>query len=224
MPPSTKLSLPPWGFRGRRRRDGLLPSPALLKICLYRNRNRLQIRAGCGRFVELCRRLRLFTDPVVAVDGSKFKPDNAVRITRLARSLGGWSRSTPASSLSESAGPRGPRRGRYRRGQVDPAEGEECRVAPADAGLEAVQNAAGRPVLLTDPDARSMATSGKALPRHHRLQRANRRRRHGNPQGKECATARGSKGSRRERSGIKCTSDKPALAMGVDPQPGRGRR
>jgi hypothetical protein len=30
----------------------------------------------CGRFVELCRRLKLFTRAVVAIDGSKFKAVN----------------------------------------------------------------------------------------------------------------------------------------------------
>ena len=30
----------------------------------------------CGQFVELCRRLKLFTRAVVAIDGSKFKAVN----------------------------------------------------------------------------------------------------------------------------------------------------
>jgi hypothetical protein len=30
----------------------------------------------CGRFIELCRRLKLFTKAVVAIDGSKFKAVN----------------------------------------------------------------------------------------------------------------------------------------------------
>src|SRR5262249_47536602 len=39
-------------------------------------------------------------------------------------------------ALPESAGPSRPRRERYRGGQVGPAEGEDCRPAPADARLE----------------------------------------------------------------------------------------
>src|SRR5215468_352153 len=39
-------------------------------------------------------------------------------------------------ALPESAGPSRPRRERYRRGQVAPVEGEDCRPAPADARLE----------------------------------------------------------------------------------------
>src|SRR5229473_3593087 len=33
-------------------------------------------RAVCGQFIELCRRLKLFTRAVVAIDGSKFKAVN----------------------------------------------------------------------------------------------------------------------------------------------------
>jgi hypothetical protein len=39
-------------------------------------------------------------------------------------------------ALPEGTGPGRPRRERYRRGQVGPAEGEDCRPAPTDAGLE----------------------------------------------------------------------------------------
>src|SRR6202158_215748 len=68
-------------------------------------------------------------------------------------------------ALPEGARPVRPRRKRCRRGQVGPVEGEDCQPAPADAG-SAGEGADGsgrtdQQVSLTDPDARSMATSGK---------------------------------------------------------------
>src|ERR1700747_319590 len=45
-------------------------------IADFRKDNGAAIRAVCGQFVELCRRLKLFTHAVVAIDGSKFKAVN----------------------------------------------------------------------------------------------------------------------------------------------------
>ena len=42
----------------------------------FRKDNGVAIRAVCGQFVGLCRRLKLFTRAVVAIDGSKFKAVN----------------------------------------------------------------------------------------------------------------------------------------------------
>src|ERR1700739_1559405 len=42
----------------------------------FRKDNREGIRAVCSQFVALCRRLNLFTQAVVAIDGSKFKAVN----------------------------------------------------------------------------------------------------------------------------------------------------
>ena len=46
------------------------------------------IRAVCGQFVELCRRLKLFTRAVVAIDGSKFKAVNGYVLSRSASGAG----------------------------------------------------------------------------------------------------------------------------------------
>ena len=42
----------------------------------FRRDNGPAIRAVCGQFIELCRRLHLFTKAIVAIDGSKFKAVN----------------------------------------------------------------------------------------------------------------------------------------------------
>jgi transposase len=65
------------------------------------------IRAVCGQFVALCRRLKLFTRAAVAIDGSKFKAVNnrdqnytVAKVAGRPRSPGGWSNSTPASRVT----------------------------------------------------------------------------------------------------------------------------
>ena len=50
--------------------------PDFKTIADFRRDNGPAIRAACAQFVELCRRLSLFTQAVVAIDGSKFKAVN----------------------------------------------------------------------------------------------------------------------------------------------------
>src|SRR5499427_11142250 len=51
-------------------------APDFKTIADFRHDNGRGIRNVCRRFVELCRELKLFTQAVVAVDGSKFKAVN----------------------------------------------------------------------------------------------------------------------------------------------------
>src|SRR6195256_6101081 len=51
-------------------------APDFKTIADFRKDNGEAIRAVCRQFVELCRRLNLFTRAVVAIDGSKFKAVN----------------------------------------------------------------------------------------------------------------------------------------------------
>src|SRR6202158_476336 len=48
-------------------------APDFKTIADFRHDNGIGIRNVCRRFVELCRKLDLFSQAVVAVDGSKFK-------------------------------------------------------------------------------------------------------------------------------------------------------
>ena len=50
--------------------------PDFKTIADFRKDNGAAIRAVCRQFMVLCRRLKLFTEAVVAVDGSKFKAVN----------------------------------------------------------------------------------------------------------------------------------------------------
>src|SRR4051794_16100033 len=76
-------------------------APDFKTIADFRKDNGAAIQSVCRQFVELCRRLKLFTGAVVAIDGSKFKAvNNATRTTPSPRSPGGWSRSRPASPVT----------------------------------------------------------------------------------------------------------------------------
>jgi transposase len=48
-------------------------SPDFKTIADFRKDNGAAIRNVCARFVELCRELQLFSDAVVAIDGSKLQ-------------------------------------------------------------------------------------------------------------------------------------------------------
>ena len=77
-------------------------------IADFRKDNGKAIRKVCREFIDVCRRLELFSESVVAIDGSKFKAvNNRDRRTTPRRSSSGvWSRSTrasPATSASSTA-------------------------------------------------------------------------------------------------------------------------
>lgn len=48
-------------------------APDFKTIADFRKDNGPAIRRVCSHFVLLCRRMKLFTEAVVAIDGSKFK-------------------------------------------------------------------------------------------------------------------------------------------------------
>jgi len=142
-------------------------APDFKTIADFRKDNGAAIRAVCGRFVELCRRLKLFTCAVVAIDGSKFKAVNNRDKNYTVAKVTGRMEQVNASIA------------RYLRA-LDQADREEGDVAEAKsirlkgkiAGLrqqmqalkvmeQTVQDAPDQQVSLSDPDARSMATSGK---------------------------------------------------------------
>jgi BMFP domain-containing protein YqiC len=142
-------------------------APDFKTIADFRKDNGAAIRAVCGQFVELCRRLKLFTHAVVAIDGSKFKAVNnrdknytvakvAGRMEQVNASIARYLRALDRADREES----------------DVAEAKSVRLKEKIAGLrrqmqslkemeQTVQDARDQQVSLTDPDARSMATSGK---------------------------------------------------------------
>src|ERR1700686_365995 len=133
----------------------------------FRRDNGAAIRAVCTQFMVLCRRLKLFTGAVVAIDGSKFKAVHnrdknytvakvGKRMEQVNASIARYLRTLDQADREES----------------DVAEAKSGRLKEKIAGLrrqmqalkameQTVQDAPDQQVSLTDPDARSMATSGK---------------------------------------------------------------
>ncbi len=142
--------------------------PDFKTLADFRKDNGPAIQAACAQFVVLCRRLNLFSKAVVAVDGSKFKAVNnrdknftaakvEARLAQVEASIGRYLAALDRADREPS----------------DIAEARTTRLNEKIAGLreqmQALQ-AMGRQVeaapdgqiSLTDPDARSMATSGKS--------------------------------------------------------------
>ena len=142
-------------------------TPDFKTIANFRRDNGPAIRAVCGQFVELCRRLNLFTRAIVAIDGSKFKAvnnrDKNFTVTKVAKRM----QQVDASIERYLAA-----LDRADRDDSDIAEAKTSRIQDKIAGLrrqmqalkameQQVQAAPDKQVSLTDPDARSMATSGR---------------------------------------------------------------
>lgn len=142
-------------------------APDFKTIANFRRDNGAAIRAVCAQFVVLCRQLNLFTRAVIAIDGSKFKAvnnrDKNFTVTKVAKRL----EQVEANIVRYLAA-----LDRADREESDVAEAKTTRIQDKIAGLrrqmqslrkmqQAVQDAPDQQVSLTDPDARSMATSGR---------------------------------------------------------------
>jgi transposase len=141
--------------------------PDFKTIADFRRDNGPAIRAACAQFVVLCRRLNLFTRAVVAIDGSKFKAVNnrdknftvakvAKRIEQVEASIARYLAALDRADRQDN----------------DVAEARTSRLKEKIKGLrrsmqslkemqQQVEAAPDQQISLTDPDARSMATSGK---------------------------------------------------------------
>lgn len=141
--------------------------PDFKTLADFRKNNGSAIQAACAQFVVLCRRLNLFSKAVVAVDGSKFKAVNnrdknftaakvEARMAQVEASIGRYLAALDRADREPS----------------DIAEARTTRLKEKIAGLREqmqvlqargrqVEAAPDRQISLTDPDARSMATSGK---------------------------------------------------------------
>lgn len=112
-------------------------APDFKTIANFRRDNGAAIRAVCSQFVLLCRRLSLFGQATVAIDGSKFKAvnnrDRNYTAHKAEKRKSGSSRSRPASSailrpsivpIARSATSR--KRGSTRSGRRSPAYVARC--------------------------------------------------------------------------------------------------
>ncbi len=142
-------------------------APDFKTIADFRKDNGKAIRAACAQFVVLCRQLGLFTRAVIAIDGSKFKAVNNRDKNFTVAKVGKRMEQVDASIARYLAA-----LDRADREEGDVAEAKSGRLTEKIAGLrrqmqslkamaQTVQDAPDQQVSLTDPDARSMATSGR---------------------------------------------------------------
>ena len=128
-------------------------------------------RKVCAHFIALCRAMGLLTQASVAIDGSKFKAVNNRDKNFYARQDGAaaWRRSRRASRaiLSSSTLPTGRNRQRPSQPKRTASKRRSRRWKQLDAASRASQGGDAnfatpdQQISLTDPDARSMATSGR---------------------------------------------------------------
>jgi transposase len=142
-------------------------APDFKTIANFRRDSGAAIRAACAQFIVLCRQLGLFTRSVVAIDGSRFKAvnnrDKNFTMAKVAKRM----EQVDASIVRYLAA-----LDRADRDEGDVAEARTTRIKDKIARLrqqmqalqamkEKVQDAPDQQISLTDPDARSMATSGR---------------------------------------------------------------
>ncbi len=136
-------------------------------IANFRKDNGPAIQAACAHFIVLCRQIGLFTQAVAAVDGSKFKAVNTrdknftptklrKRIEQVEAAIAGYLQDLDTADRQEGDAVEA-RAERLKdkitvlRAQMQALKAMEAEVAASPDGQ----------VSLTDPDARSMATSGR---------------------------------------------------------------
>ena len=142
-------------------------TPDFKTIANFRKDNGAAIRKVCSQFVQLCRQLKLFSDAIVAIDGSKFKTVNnrdrnftsnkiarrreqiETSITRYLAAMESADRQE--SDIAEAKTTR-------LKDKIETLKAQLAQLNEIEARLEATPD---KQISLTDPDARSMATSGR---------------------------------------------------------------
>jgi transposase len=142
-------------------------SPDFKTIADFRRDNGKGIRNVCRRFVTLCRQLDLFSEATVAIDGSKFKAVNnrdknftphklAQRMKQIDESIERYLQELDTADRTQS--PDAGRRGQHIQEKLGKLrqQMEYLRQIEDQLNLQPDEQ-----LSLTDPDARSMATSGR---------------------------------------------------------------
>jgi len=138
-------------------------------IADFRKDNGRAIRQVCARFVALCRTLGLFTEEAcVAIDGSKFKAVNnrdknftrakmERRLTQIEESVARYLNQLDSADRQEPSLARTTKTTRLKE-KIAKLKEEVQRLHALEARMLATPD---QQISLTDPDARSMATSGR---------------------------------------------------------------
>jgi len=136
-------------------------------IANFRKDNGPAIQAACAHFIVLCRQIGLFTQSLAAVDGSKFKAVNTrdknftptklkKRIEQVAEHIAGYLQDLDTADRLE--GEAVEARSAKLKDKIATLRAQMQALKAMEAAVEASPDGQ---VSLTDPDARSMATSGR---------------------------------------------------------------
>lgn len=143
-------------------------APDFKTICDFRRDNGKAIQKVCRQFVVLCRKLKLFSDAFVAIDGSKFKALNnrdknftkakvKRRLQQIDESIARYL--TEMESLDRRDEETLAKEKSQRLSEkIEILKEEIAKLKKHEAAMLAAED---EQLSLTDPDARSMATSGR---------------------------------------------------------------
>jgi transposase len=142
-------------------------APDFKTIANFRKDNGEAIRLVCREFVMLCKKLDLFADAFVAIDGSKFKAVNARdrnftkgkikrRLEQIDESIERYMGQIVSADRQESKVAKD--KTERLSGRVDKLKEEMERLKKLEVRMLELPD---QQISLTDPDARSMATSGR---------------------------------------------------------------
>lgn len=142
-------------------------APDFKTIADFRKDNGKAIREVCRAFVALCRKLNLLSEASVAIDGSKFKAVNARdknfteakmkrRLERIDKSIARYLSQLETADRHGDAVPEA--KVTRLKSKIEKLQEEIVRLNAINTEMLASED---KQISLTDPDARSMATSGK---------------------------------------------------------------
>jgi transposase len=137
-------------------------------IADFRKDNGSAIRKVCARFVELCRRIGLLSQPSVALDGSKFKAVNnrdknftSAKVERrrqqLEESVSRYLGQLDTADLQDPSDTLTLKKARIEE-KLEKLQSEMAKLAAIERQMLAAPD---QQISLTDPDSRSMATRGR---------------------------------------------------------------
>ena len=143
-------------------------APDFKTIADFRKDNGRGIRKVCAQFVSLCRQLNLLAEASVAIDGSKFKAVNARdnnftrakmkrRMEQIEESVERYLHQLDSADRQEPSLARTTKTDRLQ-DKITKLKDEMQRLKKLEARMRETPD---QQISLTDPDARSMATSGK---------------------------------------------------------------
>jgi transposase len=142
-------------------------TPDFKTIANFRKDNGPAIRGACQQFIVLCRQLNLFSEVVVAIDGSRFKAVNnrdrnytsakvQKRMEHIEASINRYLAALDTADQEDAA--TAPTRQGKLEEKIAALKKRMEQLKEIDALVQATPD---KQISLTDPDARSMATSGR---------------------------------------------------------------